>query len=106
MVTLAYYLGRLLLILTVFTAISEALRRRERQRQDIALFMSVLLLSGFIPNRVPGALGLRLFLFCLLPVLALRLVGHFRRISTVAFALGGLVAAGFGTAGILTAGPI
>ncbi len=106
MVTLAYYLGRLLLILTVFAAISEALRRKQRQRQDIALFMSVLMLCGFVPNRVPGALGFRLFLFCLLPTLALRLVSHFRRIPRVAFALGGLVAGGFGVAGILTTGPL
>jgi PAS domain S-box-containing protein len=106
MLSVAYYLGRLLLTLTVFAAVSEAVRRRERQRQDVAAFMSALFLSGFIPNLVPGALAIRLFLFCLLPVLALRLVGHFRDIPKVALNAGVLVAIGFGAVRLWTGGPI
>ncbi|MEO8480983.1 MAG: ATP-binding protein [Acidobacteriota bacterium] len=82
MVSVAYYLGRALLVWTVVAAVAAALRRKERQRLDIALFMSAMLVSGNVWAFLPFSSALKLGLVTLLPWFTLRLVAHFRRVPS------------------------
>jgi len=80
----AYFLGYALLVVSLFSSLRQAFKRRDRHRLDVALFQAFLFLSVLV--RIPESplgISLRLLVIFLTPYGLVRLARHFRDVGAL-----------------------